>query len=164
MLPLLAAGRTVEETLAALNEKLCDELDRRQFVALAYARYEPDGGELLLANAGLPDPYLLRRDARPEPLGVEGSRMPLGLRRDQTYLATRAALAPGDGLLLFSDGLPEAPGPGGEPLGYEALAALLSPLEPGPGVWLDELFARVRRVTAPELADDWTALLLERDS
>ena len=31
-LPLLAAGRTVEETLVALNEKLCDELDRRQFV------------------------------------------------------------------------------------------------------------------------------------
>jgi hypothetical protein len=163
-LPLLAAGRTVEETLVALNEKLCDELDRRQFVALAYARYEPDGGELLLANAGLPDPYLLRRHAEPEPLVVAGPRMPLGLRRDQVYLPTRTALSAGDGLLLFSDGLPEAPGAGGEPLGYDALAELLPPLASEPGAWLDELFARVRRATAQELADDWTAMLLERRS
>lgn len=163
VLPFLAAGRTVEETLAALNEKLCDELDRRQFVALAYARYEPKNGELLLANAGLPDPYLLRRDAKPEPLSAAGPRMPLGLRRDQTYLATRAALSAGESLLLFSDGLPEAPDPSGEPLGYEALAEMLPPLASEPGVWLDELFARVRQATATELGDDWTALLLERD-
>jgi sigma-B regulation protein RsbU (phosphoserine phosphatase) len=164
MLPLLASGRTVEQTLVALNEKLCDELDRRQFVALAYARYRPETGDLLLANAGLPDPYLLRPDTQPEPLTVEGPRMPLGLRRNQAYLATRAALADGDGLLLFSDGLPEALGPNGEPFGYEALAELLPPLEPEPGPWLDELFARLRRVTAPDLTDDWTALMLERHS
>jgi serine phosphatase RsbU (regulator of sigma subunit) len=164
VLPLLSAGRTVEETLAALNEKLCDELERRQFVALAYAQYEPSSGELLLANAGLPDPYLLRPTAEPEPLSVAGPRMPLGLRRDQTYLTTRVSLSPGEGLLLFSDGLPEAPEPGGEPLGYEALVELLPPLESEPGAWLDELFARVRQGTASELADDWTALLLERYS
>ena len=128
MLPLLASGRTVEETLVALNEKLCDELDRRQFVALAYARYEPESGELLLANAGMPDPYLLRSGAKPEALSVEGPRMPLGMRRDQEYLARRAVLGAGDGLLLFSDGLPEAPGDGGEPIGYEVLTELLPPL------------------------------------
>ena len=164
MLPLLAAGRTVGETLAVLNGRLCDELERRQFVALAHARYQPATGELLLANAGLPDPYLLRRDARPQPLSVDGPRMPLGLRRDQTYLATRTQLSPGDGLLLLSDGLPEAPSPGGEPLGYDALAELLPALESTPGAWLDELFGRVRGSTGPELADDWTALLLQRHS
>ena len=164
VLPLLAAGKTVEETLVALNEKLCDELDRRQFVALAFARYEPKSGEIVLANAGLPDPYLLRRGAKPEPLSVGGPRMPLGARRDQTYRATRAALSAGEGLLLFTDGLPEAPEPGGEPLGYEALVEMLPALESEPGVWLDELFARVRQATVPELDDDWTALLLASDS
>ncbi len=162
VLPLFAADRTVEETLVVLNRKLCDELDRRQFVSLAYARYQPERGELLLANAGFPDPYLLRRGARYEPLSVEGPRMPLGLRPDQAYRTTRATLSVGDGLLLVSDGLPEASEPGGEPLGYEALAGLLPPLEPDPGAWLDELFARVRRQTTAELADDWTAVLLER--
>ncbi len=164
VLPLLATGRTVEETMVALNEKLCDELGRRQFVALAYARYEPEAGDLLLASAGFPDPYVLRQDAPPEPLIVGGPRMPLGLRRAQIYQTTRTALSAGDALLLFSDGLPEAPGSGGEPLGYEALAELLPPLGSEPGIWLDELFARVRQGTASELRDDWTALLLERHS
>ena len=163
-LPLLAAGRTVEETLIALNQKLCDELDRRQFVALSYARYEPEAGDLVLATAGFPDPSLLRQDVLPEPLIVGGPRMPLGLRRDQVYEATRETLSVGDGLLLFSDGLPEAPGPGGEPLGYQSLTELLPPLGSEPGIWLDELFARVRQGTASELRDDWTALLLERYS
>lgn len=162
VLPLLASGRTVEQTLVALNEKLCGELDCRQFVALAYARYEPGSGALLLANAGMPDPYLLRGRAKPEALIVEGPRMPLGLRRDQVYLARRAALDAGDRLLLFSDGLPEAPGDDGEPFGYEALAGLLPPVGAAPGPWLDDLFARLRRSTAAELTDDWTAMLFER--
>jgi sigma-B regulation protein RsbU (phosphoserine phosphatase) len=162
VLPLLAADRTVEETMVALNEKLCDELARRQFVALAYGRYESESGDLILANAGFPDPYLLRPDAPPESLIVEGPRMPLGLKRAQIYQASRTALSAGEGLLLFSDGLPEAPGPGGDPLGYEALVELLPPLGSEPGIWLDELFARVRQRTASELRDDWTALLLER--
>lgn len=162
VLPLLAAGRTVEETLVALNDKLCDELDRRQFVALAFARYAPASGELLLANAGLPDPYLLRPGARPEPVIVEGPRIPLGLMRAQEYLATRSTLRQGEGLLLFSDGLPEATTAVGDPLGYEALVALLPTLASAPAIWLDDLFSRVQKATGPEIGDDWTALLLER--
>ena len=162
-LPLLAADRSLEETLGALNAKLCDELDRRQFVALALARFEPDSGELLLANAGLPDPYILRPGAEPEALSVAGPRMPLGLRRDQDYLANRVTLPVNGALLMFSDGLPEAPGPEGEPLGYEALVEMLPPLASDPGAWLEELFLRVQQKTTPDLGDDWTALLLERE-
>ena len=61
-------------------------------------------------------------------------------------------------------GTPEALGRDGEPLGYEALAELLPPLGSEPGIWLDELFSRVHEGTASELRDDWTAVLLERDS
>ncbi len=164
MLPLLAAERTVAETLIVLNHKLCDELESRQFVALAYAHYVPLTGDLLVANAGMPDPYLLRLDAKPELLSVEGPRLPLGLRHDQTYRATQVTLPPGAGLLLVTDGLPEARDSGGEPLGYEALTALLPPIGSEPGAWLDDLFERVRRKTAPELTDDWTALLLEHQA
>ncbi len=162
VLPLMAAGRGVEESLVALNDKLCDELESRQFVALAYARYEPASGELVLANAGLPDPYLLRPGAAPEPLAVDGPRLPLGMRRDQPYRAREARLDRGSALLLLTDGLPEAATASGEPLGYEALVEALP--EPGaePSTWLETLFASLRRRTAPELSDDWTALLLQR--
>ena len=161
VLPLLAAADTVEGTLGKLNRKLVAELEPRQFVALCLARFDPASGELTLANAGLPDPYLLRPGAAPEALTVPGPHLPLGLREDQRYQALRLRLAPADRLLLLTDGLPEAQ-TDGSPLGYDALTALFPAAGPPPGPWLDALLAAVHAATGPELDDDWTALLLER--
>ena len=161
VLPLLAAADTVEGTLGKLNRKLVAELEPRQFVALCLARFDPASGELTLANAGLPDPYLLRPGAAPEALTVPGPRLPLGLREDQRYQALRLRLAPADRLLLLTDGLPEAQADGA-PLGYDALTGLFPAAGPPPGPWLDALLAAVHAATGPDLDDDWTALLLER--
>jgi len=61
-----------------------------------------------LANAGHPRPLLAdRRGVRP----VEASGLPLGLFPDSTYCARatrKLTLAPGDTLLLYTDGLTEA--------------------------------------------------------
>ncbi len=126
MLPLIAAGRSAAATLRELNRRLAAELPGREFVALAVARFDPAGGRLELANAGLPDPYLLAPGQPPAPLVVPGPRLPLGVRRDVEYRSLALRLAPGERLLLFTDGLAEAPAAGGEPLGYGALAALLA--------------------------------------
>lgn len=62
----------------------------------------------------------------------------------------------------MTDGLPEAPTPSGEPLGYEALGRFVAGLDgASPGKVLDRLFQSVREATRPALQDDWTALLLE---
>lgn len=164
VLPLLAAGRSVEATLEALNVKLCEELERRQFVALCFARFDPAGGEVVLANAGLPDPYLLRPGEAPATLAVPGPRLPLGLREEQSYRTLKVALKPADRLLILTDGLPEAPTAAAEPLGYERLTALFPPPGATPAAWLDDLLKAVRRVAKPEIEDDWTALLLERSA
>jgi hypothetical protein len=161
VLPLLASGKSVEQTLQALNEKLHGELAAREFVALAYARYDPEAGEIEIANAGLPDPYRLRAGGAPEPLSVPGPRLPLGVKRGVPYRSLRVALAPGDRVLVLTDGLPEAPTPSGDPLGYESLVALLPSDREEPGASLEGLLERVRRATSPNLEDDWTVLLLE---
>lgn len=163
-LPLLAADRPAEETLRELNRVLAAELSAREFVALVFARYEPSLGVLTLANAGLPDPYLLRRDEPPRPLAVPGPRLPLGVRREVPYEALQISLQPGDRLLMFTDGLAEAPTSAGEPLGYAALAGLMQ-LDGGAApllAWLDDVLERVRARTGAVLEDDWTALVLER--
>ncbi len=162
MLPLVADGRTVEDTLRTLNRKLVTELGRREFVALAYARFVPRTGELTLANAGLPDPYLLRLGEPPGTLNVPGQRLPLGLQKEQDYRPIRVRLRLGDKLLLVTDGLPEARTSEGEPLGYEAFSDLLTAPATAPAEWLDELLERVRRKTRAEPDDDRTVLLLER--
>gem|GEM_PF-1043725 len=126
MLPLVAAERSAAATLREVNRRLAAELPGREFVALALARFDPAGGRLELANAGLPDPYVLAPGQPPAPLVVPGPRLPLGVRHDVEYRSLALRLAPGERVLLFTDGLAEAPAAGGEPLGYGALAALLA--------------------------------------
>jgi hypothetical protein len=162
VLPLIAADRTVEETLTELNRKLVADLGPREFVALAYLRYER-GGAFTLGNAGLPDPYLLAAGGPPRALSVPGERMPLGVRRESRYEALAGHLEPGEWVLLLTDGLPEALMASDEPLGYPALERFLlaSDSEP-PSDFLDGLFRRVREATVPTIQDDLTALVLER--
>ena len=162
VLPLIAEGRGAAATLTELNRRLSRELAPREFVAMSYARFDPVRHDLEIANAGLPDPYVLRGGAGPEALCAPGPRLPLGVRAQVEYEALAVRLPPASRLLLFTDGLPEALTPGGDPLGYEALAELLRGLDGGPpGEMLDRLFEAIRRSTRSTLEDDWTALLLE---
>jgi hypothetical protein len=161
MLPFIADEGTVAETLSILNRRLYRDLGRREFVALCYVRFSVAERRVEIANAGLPDPYRLTGAGRVEPLEVDGERLPLGVREQVDYSSRQWTLDPGDRLLLFSDGLAEAPAADGEPLGYERLAALLSPSHGSPADWLSALFADLRRETSPDLEDDWTAVLLE---
>lgn len=161
VLPLVAAELSVTETLADLNRRLAGFLDRREFVALALAAVNPDG-HVELANAGLPDPYVLGPGGQLRSLVAPQPRLPLGLRSELDYGIVTTQLEPGERLLLLTDGLPEAPIEDDEPLGYEALEDVLREMDDdATGPWLDRLFERLRLATQDELGDDWTALLLE---
>ncbi len=156
------AEGSVAESLAHLNRRLATELGRGEFVALALARYRPSDGRLELANAGAPDPYLVRPGQPPRPLSVPGPRLPLGVRPEVAYASRTAELAVDEGLLLLTDGLPEARDAAGEPLGYQALESMLArePAAGSPASWLAGLFDSVQRRTGRLPEDDWTAAML----
>ena len=158
VLPFIANG-SVEDTLSRLNRRLASQLGKREFVALAYARFQPVTGRLQIANAGMPDPYLISNGSA-SPVPVPGERLPLGARSDVHYDAVEVQLRPGDRFFLLSDGIPEAPRPNGEPLGYDALRETLSGVPPD-GEWIDSVLARVR-AQVQGIDDDWTAVVLER--
>jgi sigma-B regulation protein RsbU (phosphoserine phosphatase) len=162
MLPFVTTESGVAESLAELNRRLVQELGRGEFVALTLARYRPAERRVELGNAGAPDPYLVCPQTPPQPLSVPGPRLPLGVRAEVAYASRTTEVAAGAGLLLLTDGLPEARDVVGEPLGYEALESLLSngPSTQSASAWLDGLFDAVRHRTGRLPEDDWTALML----
>ncbi|MDH4066739.1 MAG: SpoIIE family protein phosphatase [Acidobacteriota bacterium] len=162
MLPYVSADGGVAKLLARLNRRLALELGRGEFVALVVARYDPSARKVELANAGAPDPYRLVRGRRAEALPVPGPRLPLGARGEVAYESRTVEIGTGGRLLLLSDGLPEARDAAGEPLGYEALEAMISedPRTDAPSRWLANLFDQVQRRSLREPDDDWTAAML----
>ena len=163
VLPFVAR-EGAQRAMSMLNAKLIAELGRREFVALAYAWFQPSDGSLELLNAGFPDPYIVSaNDVRV--LSATGERLPLGVRRDVVYEPLRATLHPGARVVFVSDGIPEAPIQG-EPLGYERLASILGAMnrEMRGEAWLERFLGDVRNAVDEGLADDWTAVVLERSS
>jgi len=156
VLPFVARDG-IPEAMRLLNRKLVAELPRREFVALVCARFAPQSRTMEIANAGCPDPYLVR-DGAVEALTVDGDRLPLGLRDDVRYSTRTVQLAAGDRVLFLSDGIPEAPAANGEPLGYDELSLIVAGTKSDE--WLDALLATVRERTQETLEDDWTAVAL----
>ena len=164
-LPFVAGEHDVAGTLRELGRRLADELGPRQFVALAYARFEAATGRLTLANAGLPDPLLLRPGQAPLAVELPGPRLPLGVRLEVPYRSLELRLEPGDQLLLYSDGLPEIRLGQGEILGYDAFTRLVAalpllPAEGGDEGWLDALLGRALELGGSTPDDDCTLALL----
>ncbi len=90
----------------------------RMAMALAVGRLEERS--LTLSSAGMPPAFHYdAAAARVREISLPGT--PLGTRSEFPYTEARIELAPGDALLLLSDGLPELPDSTGEPFGYERL-------------------------------------------
>ena len=103
------------QTLAELNRALGGDL-RGMFITILYAVIDTARGEVTFARAGHELPLFSRRDrASGVPVGefVGSEGMPLGLVPDEIFsavIADRTELfRPGDALVLYTDGLTEAP-------------------------------------------------------
>jgi hypothetical protein len=95
------------------------------FVTALCARVHPDGEDLVMdvAAAGHHPPLVLRGDAPPEPVPVEGTV--LGLFEPLEFAATRIVLRPGDSCVFYTDGVLEAPGSTGQ-FGEQRLREVLA--------------------------------------
>jgi len=136
----------VENMAASLNEQLCRSTDSNRFATFFLALYDDRARRLRYTNAGHNEPLLVRADGTVEKLSVGGTV--LGAFEWVRYEEAATPLAPGDLLLVFSDGLSEAQNTLGEEYGEERLA---------------QFAAAQRRHTADEIRravfeeiDDWS--------
>ena len=89
--------------------------------------------------------------------------MPLGLMQGMKYEEKERIVAPGDGVLLYSDGLVEAHNPRREMFGTPRMEGFVG-AHPGGATLIDSLLAELERFTGEEWEqeDDITLLTLQR--
>lgn len=154
--PFLASSGSAAGVMTSLNLRLCEQLQRREFVAMVFARFDPPTGTIDIVNAGMPDPFVISPNGRLHTISFRGDRLPLGAMRVAKYEGTRLTLSAGEALLLFSDGLPEALA-NGVPIGYERSEEIVQ----AAGT-VDEIVRRVMADPSITVEDDLTLLMLAR--
>jgi anti-sigma regulatory factor (Ser/Thr protein kinase) len=148
------------EVLTRANELLVDEMPAHMFVTCLYAVLDPETGRLRYANAGHNVPYVRTEDGVTE---LRATGMPLGLLPGMEYEEKEATLAPGEVVLLHSDGLAEAHNGEREMFGFPRVAALTGEAADGE-VLIDRLLKELAEFTGPgvEQEDDITLVTLDR--
>lgn len=123
----LFTARAGEATPADLLRHSNSVIRRMQLgrMAMALAVVRIEGRTLRVSSAGMP-PLLIHRAAggAVEEVCLEGT--PLGSLGDPAYAERQVDLAPGDTVLLMTDGFPELLSVAGEPLGYPRTGELFA--------------------------------------
>jgi phosphoserine phosphatase RsbU/P len=153
----------VGELVQRVNRYLCGSFPFNKFATLFCGLLEPDGRELVYANAGHSPALLVHADGAVEELPASG--LPVGLESGEAYAPQRRALASGDVLVVYSDGVSEAASPDGSMLESAGLAELVRGLRELPaGKIVDHIDAALVEYTAgAEATDDMTLLVVKRE-
>jgi phosphoserine phosphatase RsbU/P len=166
---LLAVLRTLADErlepralMERLNAQICRHSPASRFITVFYAVYDPPTGRLAYVNAGQNPPLIRRHDGRFERL--HGTGVALGMFEGSTYAAAESRIAPGELLVLYSDGITEAENRTAQPLEETGLQALVDQ-----DAWASPaaLCANIIRgveihAESTRFADDLTVLVLKR--
>ncbi|MCG9134319.1 SpoIIE family protein phosphatase [Candidatus Poribacteria bacterium] len=96
------------QILQALNQNLYPRFQRYTNCAMAILTIDPEDKTLKYANAGIPYSIIKRGEDNVEEISIDG--MPLGAFQSSEYEETPPIeLKSGDSIVLFSDGITEAP-------------------------------------------------------
>jgi sigma-B regulation protein RsbU (phosphoserine phosphatase) len=119
-----AAGEMPDRLLAGVNARLVEGNDAAMFVTLGCGVLNVDTGNIRYASAGHDAPLLRTLEGDVIPLQAENGPA-IGIDAAVEYGLTEGYMAPGDTLVLFTDGVTEAEAGDGSLFGVERLIALL---------------------------------------
>lgn len=167
------AGRheSPARVLCELNQALSLDVREGVYITMTYAIVSPLENQVTLARAGHELPLFLRRNAvtgQSEGEYVASEGMPLGLvppgMFDQAIEDKVVTFVPGDVLLLYTDGLNEAPNAQDQEFGTARLSDALRASSQGKAREInDAILQSVQRFTGTaSLRDDFTLLTIKR--
>lgn len=143
------------KVLGILNQALLGDATERPFVTACLVVLDTRAGETVatVTPAGHPLPLLRLADGTVRPVGRGGDL--LGVLEEPSFHPTTVRLAPGDLLLLYTDGFTEARDAANVQLGETGLAAMLAVTDAAePTEVVQSLAAALAKHTANELTRD----------
>lgn len=162
MRTLVDEGFEGADLVARLNLQIGKHAPRTRFVTLFVAVLNPTTGQMTYVNAGQNPPLLRRGKGDYERLRAGG--MALGMFEDATYTTGTVDLAPGDVLVMYSDGITEAENTFDQPFDESGVQSVVDGEEWASARELSwALFAAVETHSQERrLLDDLTVLVARR--
>jgi phosphoserine phosphatase RsbU/P len=135
-----------------------------KFVTMWVGVFDLDAGTIRYVDAGHSYALLHRADGTFEQLN-QGGGLPIGVDADAVYTAETIGVAPGDRVMIVSDGIIEqfgaaTIGPGGTRPQFEVAGVQRSLSNPGEDVVADLFNAVIAHAESTQLSDDATAVLV----
>ncbi len=136
-------GQALARTTTRLDRLVSASTEPHQFVTLAWAIVDGATGDVWAVVAGHPPPRVVG-DGGVRHLSVSGPL--LGVLPDAAFSVTTERLAPGQALVLFTDGVTEAQNAAGDELGPDGLDRVLARASRQPDALIQSIV---------QAADDW---------
>jgi sigma-B regulation protein RsbU (phosphoserine phosphatase) len=150
------------EVLGPINRIFVHNIHFNTFVTLFLAHFDPATRRLTYANAGHNPPlvYCPKPNGREAITWLRPTGAAVGLVEEAQFRSETLTLAPGDVLLLYTDGVTESRNPGQEQFGEHRLAELV---QEGAGLPANELVRGLRQAmqdfSAGQPLDDDTTIV-----
>lgn len=146
--------------LRAMNEALLERRVAAQYVTLLGMLWNGSKRELTIANAGAIPPAIVHRKRMTQP---QIGGVPIGLLDERDYEEITVPLAPGDTIVLYSDGFQDQTDDQGRAYGESGLLELLPRLGGSPPKRVrDALFKDLDRFRGDvPIADDQTLIVMK---
>ena len=151
------------DVLTEVNSLLQEDNDAAMFVTVFYAEYNPANGLLSYANGGHNPPIVVHADGSSTIL-PRTNGIALGILPDLQYEQNAVTLAPGDALVLYTDGITEAVNAQDEEFEMRRLLTVLSEASSSDVRKMNEAVFQAVQTFAGEIPqfDDMTCMTLFR--
>jgi sigma-B regulation protein RsbU (phosphoserine phosphatase) len=155
------ANETLANTVALTNNYVATTHGKTSMFASAFiGLLDPDSGALTYVNAGHEEAYIFGNTGISATLPPTGPV--LGIFAGAGYEIATTRLAPGDLLLLYSDGVPEATDKAGEQFSGSRLRALLSEFDGSANGVIETIISSINEFTEGAAQHDDITLLATR--